>query len=77
MSETVDIRVMADSSAAEGVAERIIGVLDGIDGLTLVKRSRPYPCRPPEQGKVRIYLTFTPGDLSGLGAAPGTRKGRR
>ena len=27
-------------------------------GLRLVEKSKPYPCRPPNQLESRIYLTF-------------------
>lgn len=55
---TVKVRVMADSSAVEGVAESIISSLGERERLKVVDCSRPYPRRPPDQEKSRIYLMY-------------------
>ncbi len=59
-------KIMVRIWAAEGqIKEAVDNVVRGLRGkCKLINRSDPYPCRPPKQKEIRVYLEFLPGDDS-------------
>lgn len=56
-TELIHIRVIAESSKAEGVAYQVRVAMEE-QGYHFMESSQPYPCRPPKQLESRVYLTF-------------------
>ena len=56
-TELIRIRVWAESSKVQEVANTVVRRLSGA-GYALVEKSEPYICRPPKQAESRVYLTF-------------------
>jgi len=51
------IRVRVANGEEDEVIEAVSRALQA-NGYTLLDRSRPYPCRPPYDDEVCVYLTF-------------------
>ncbi|MEH2310734.1 MAG: hypothetical protein V7K35_04735 [Nostoc sp.] len=56
-SKLIKVRVWAAKESVENTAELFLENAE-INGLRLIEKSPPYPCRPPKQLESRIYLTF-------------------
>jgi hypothetical protein len=56
-TKLIKIRVWAAKESVENAAELFLESAEG-NGLRLIEKSAPYPCRPPNQLESRIYLTF-------------------
>ncbi len=52
----VKIRLIGDSAVVEPIAEELVTFLEG-KGLMVLEWTRPYPCRPPDENLVRIYVS--------------------
>ncbi len=53
----IRVRVWAAKEKVSNAAELFIENAE-TNGLRLLEKSEPYPCRPPNQNESRIYLTF-------------------
>lgn len=56
--KAIHVRVMADTSIVEKVAELIGKVLEQDGSHELVETSAVYPCRAPNEDQGRVYLTL-------------------
>jgi hypothetical protein len=56
-TDLIRIRVWAESSKVADVANTVVRRMNG-SGFSLIEKSDPYMCRPPNQLESRIYLTF-------------------
>ncbi|MBN3943472.1 MAG: hypothetical protein V7L21_29620 [Nostoc sp.] len=56
-TKLIKIRVWAAKEIVEDAAEVFLENAES-NGLRLIEKSSPYPCRPPKQLESRIYLTF-------------------
>ena len=56
-TKLVRVRVWAAKDSVENAAELFLEGAEG-NGLRLIEKSPPYPCRPPNQLESRIYLVF-------------------
>ncbi|AUB40452.1 hypothetical protein COO91_06467 [Nostoc flagelliforme CCNUN1] len=56
-TKLIRIRVWAAKDMVEDAAELFLEGAEG-NGLRLIEKSAPYPCRPPNQLESRVYLTF-------------------
>ena len=56
-TKLIKIRVWAAKEIVENAAELFSENAES-NGLRLIEKSPPYPCRPPKQLESRIYLTF-------------------
>ena len=56
-STQIKVRLWADKSQVEGIAEKAIEALTD-QGFRFIEKSIPYPCRPPKANDARVYLTF-------------------
>lgn len=56
-SKLIKVRVWANSEIVEELADLFIEQSSEI-GIRFLEKSKPYPCRPPNQNESRIYLTF-------------------
>ena len=54
-SELVKIRITCDRDRLDSVVKNM-----SIKGLYLLEISDPFPCRPPRQNDIRVYLSFKP-----------------
>lgn len=52
----VKFRLIGLSEIVEPMAEKLVTYLEG-EGLMVLEWTRPYPCRPPDEDKVRIYVS--------------------
>lgn len=57
VTEVLRIRVWADASKVEAMADQVVAALTGC-GHEILEISKAYPCRPPKQLESRVYLTF-------------------
>jgi hypothetical protein len=69
-TELIRVRVWTDARFVEQAAVDLISSLDA-QGLRLVEKSLPFPCRPPKQLESRIYLTFIKEPDKPSAAPPG------
>lgn len=56
-TKLIRIRVWAAKEMVEDASKLFVENAEG-NGLRLLEKSAPYPCRPPNQLESRIYLTF-------------------
>ncbi|MEH1791603.1 MULTISPECIES: hypothetical protein [unclassified Nostoc] len=56
-TKLIKIRVWAAKEIVEDAAELFSETAES-NGLRLIEKSSPYPCRPPKQLESRIYLVF-------------------
>ncbi|MEH2438397.1 MAG: hypothetical protein V7K25_30065 [Nostoc sp.] len=56
-TKLIRVRVWAAKETVENAAELFLENAES-NGLRLIEKSAPYPCRPPNQLESRIYLTF-------------------
>ncbi len=52
----VKVRLIADDSRVEALAEKVVRTLEE-DGLEVIEWTSPYPMRPPEESKSRVYIS--------------------
>jgi hypothetical protein len=57
-NKLIKLRVWTAADQVESFADLIVESCESI-GLELVDKSKPYPCRPPQQLESRIYLLFS------------------
>lgn len=60
-TELIRLRVWTATSQVADVANTIVRKLNAA-GFSLVEKSKPYVCRPPNQLESRIYLAFREDD---------------
>ena len=60
-TKLIKIRVWADGSKVQGIADIVARVLQDEFDWMLLKQSDLYENRPPEQNDGRVYLEFLPG----------------
>lgn len=51
----IKMRIMGNPHQIETLVDEMVS---HFDKLQLIERSKPYPCRPPDEEQVRVYLTF-------------------
>ena len=56
-TELIKLRLWADGENVEALANNFSNVVTSL-GYKLLERSKPYPCRPPQQRESRIYMSF-------------------
>jgi hypothetical protein len=56
----VKFRLIGEQGIVEPIAEQLVQFLED-KGLLVLEWTRPYPCRPPEDDKVRIYVSARKG----------------
>lgn len=54
-TELIRVRVWAETTRVADVANMLVRRMSG---YTLIEKSKPYVCRPPNQLESRIYLVF-------------------
>ncbi len=54
----IHVRVLADTTLINQVSEQIGATLEATGSYELVETSVAYICRPPQEDKSRVYLTF-------------------
>ncbi|HLA99549.1 MAG TPA: hypothetical protein VJL34_13940 [Anaerolineales bacterium] len=57
----VKIRLMAGHGKITEVADKLVGVLEGA-GYEVIEWTSPFPCRPPEDDKSRVYISAVPNN---------------
>jgi len=55
----VKIRLIAGEERVDEMAERVVKSLEGA-GYEVIEWTKPYPCRPPEADKLRVYISAVP-----------------
>ena len=55
----VKIRLIAGHGRAEDLADTLVNVLEE-EGYEVIEQTTPYPCRPPENDKSRVYISAVP-----------------
>ncbi|HBA90891.1 MAG TPA: hypothetical protein DCZ08_03655 [Anaerolineaceae bacterium] len=55
----VKVRLIAGQSKIETIADQMVDVLESA-GYEVIELTSPYPCRPPEDDKSRIYISAVP-----------------
>jgi len=55
----VKIRLIAGVGRAEDLSDKLVDVLEE-EGYEVIEQSRPFPCRPPEEDKSRVYISAVP-----------------
>lgn len=53
--KVVRVRLIAAGDLIEGLARKMAALLES-EGMVLIEMSVPYPCRPPDADKDRVYL---------------------
>ena len=55
----VKVRLIAGQGKIQAIADQMVDVLEGA-GYEVIELTSPYPCRPPEDDKSRIYISAVP-----------------
>jgi hypothetical protein len=56
----VRIRLIGELGLVEPMAEDLVGYLEG-KGLLVLEWTKPFPCLPPDLGKVKIFVSARKG----------------
>ncbi|MFA5836206.1 MAG: hypothetical protein WC837_04535 [Bellilinea sp.] len=60
----VKIRLIAGHGRAEDIADKLVSTLEDA-GYEVIELTSPYPCRPPEDDKSRVYISAVPNQTGG------------
>ena len=55
--KVVRIRLIGAEGRVEDLADKLVNVVEA-SGYECIEWTRPFPCRPPDDGKFRLFLTF-------------------
>lgn len=55
--KVVRLRLMGCDERLEALADELVGVVEAA-GYECIEQTRPYPCRPPDEGISKLFLTF-------------------
>lgn len=56
----IRIRLIGEQGLVEPMAEDLVQYLEG-KGLLVLEWTKPFPCQPPDQDKVRIFVSARKG----------------
>lgn len=63
MSEVVKLKVVLSPGEAEGFSDDLVNLMEK-RGYEVIEVSRPFPCKDPDEGKVRVFLTGVKKELN-------------